>query len=249
MRTLLLDIETAPAKAYIWDLKTRYVPRGQVVEDGYVLCFAAGWRGDDHLYFSSRWDHGEEAMVRNAWEMLNDADIAIHYNGNNFDIPRLNSEFLKYRLGPPAPCQHIDLFTTVKRFRVLSKSMDHMLQLLELDQKLEHKGFGLWTGCMGGDREDQQTMEDYNLQDVVALENLYEELLPWINNHPNVALFMEDSGSPRCRNCGSTSGQWRGYERTGVLSYRRWQCTDCGAWSRARRAEETGPNRREDVLR
>lgn len=250
MKTLLIDIETAPAQAYIWNLKTRYVPLSQVARDGHILCFAAGWLGDEDIYFCSRWEHGEKAMVKNAWEMLDEADAVIHYNGNNFDIPRLNAEFLVHRLGPPAPSQHVDLYRVVSRkFRVLSKSMNHMLRLLSLEEKLAHKGMELWTGVMQGVKEDQQIMEEYNIRDVMALENLYHELLPWIDNHPNLALWMGDNGTPRCRNCGSTKGQWRGYERTSVLSYRRWHCTDCGAWSRSRFAEETGINKRKDVLR
>jgi len=250
MKTLLIDIETAPALAYIWNLKTRYVPLGQVAEDPYILCFSAGWMGEDHVYFSSVWEHGENRMVQAAWDMLDEADAVIHYNGNSFDIPTLQTEFLRYRLGPPAPAHHIDLYTTVsKKFRVLSKSMKNMLKILSLDNKLEHKGMELWTGCMAGNKEDQQTMTDYNIQDILVLEPFYQELLPWIDNHPNVALWMDPSSEPTCKNCGSTNLRFKGYKRTSVLSYRQYQCLDCKTWQRARYAEEVGKKRRSDVLR
>jgi uncharacterized protein YprB with RNaseH-like and TPR domain len=137
MRILKIDIETAPAKAYIWDLKTRYVPITQVAEDGYILCYAYQWHGEDDIWISTRWDHGQEAMMHLAWDLLDEADAVIHYNGNNFDIPRLNTEFLKYRLGPPSPSHHIDLYRTVaQNFRVLSRSMNHMLHILGMESKI-----------------------------------------------------------------------------------------------------------------
>ena len=130
MRTLLIDIEAAPAKAYIWDLKTRYIPIKHVAEDGYVLCFSYAWyaEDDDAIYSVARWDRGgEKAMIKKAWELLNEADCVIHYNGDNYDLPRLNTEFLKYRLGPPAPYHSVDLYKTVSNtFRVLSKSMQQI---------------------------------------------------------------------------------------------------------------------------
>jgi hypothetical protein len=250
VKTLLIDIETAPALAYIWNLKTRYVPLTQVAEDPYILCFSAGWLGEDHHYFSSVWEHGEEGMVQAAWDLLDEADAVIHYNGNSFDIPTLNTEFLRYRLGPPQPAHHIDLYTTVsKKFRVLSKSMKNMLKILSLDNKLEHKGMELWTGCMAGNKDDQKVMTEYNLQDINVLEPFYKELLPWIDNHPNMALWMDESSEPLCKNCGSTNLRFKGYKRTSVLSYKQYQCQDCLTWQRARNAEERGPNRRSDVLR
>jgi len=248
MNVLYIDIETAPAKAYIWDLRTRYVPISQVEEDGYVLCFSWSWATDDEVKLMSRWEHGEEAMVEKAWELLDKADVVIHYNGDNFDIPRLNTEFLRYRLGPPSPAHHIDLFKTVKgTFRVLSKSMNHMLSILGLESKMQHKGMELWYGCMRGEKEDQEIMEAYNMQDVEVMYDLYMELRPWIKNHPNVALWMEESDELRCR-CGSTNLRFKGYKRTKVLSYKQYHCRDCGTYMRERYAEESGPNRRKDVL-
>jgi DNA polymerase elongation subunit (family B)/predicted RNA-binding Zn-ribbon protein involved in translation (DUF1610 family) len=249
MRILKIDIETAPAKAYIWDLKTRYVPITQVDEDGYVLCFAYQWVGEEDTYFWSRWDQGEEAMVQAAWDLLDEADAIIHYNGNKFDIPRLNTEFLRYRLGPPAPSAQIDLYQTVSRkFKVLSRSMNHMLHILSLESKMEHKGMALWTGVMEGNKADQQIMEEYNIQDVEVMQDLYEELLPWIDNHPNMALWMEPGKDPICPNCASTDLRFKGYQYNRTLSYKRYHCNSCGFHPRERFARETGKNRRREVL-
>jgi hypothetical protein len=247
-RTLLIDIETAPALAYIWNLKTRYVPLSQIDKDGYMLCFAAGWLGSDEVEFWSEWDQGEKAMVEAAWELLDEADAVVHYNGNSFDIPRMNAEFFKYKMGPPSPSHQVDLYRCVSQnFRVLSKSMQHMLELAGHQGKLEHKGMKLWTEVMAGEPEAQEIMEEYNIQDVTELENLYEDLRPWLKGQPNEALWMEPSDELKCR-CGSTDLEFKSYKRTSVLSYKQYHCKSCGYYPRLRFAEETGKNRRYDIL-
>lgn len=247
MKTLFIDIETAPATAYIWDLKTRYVPISQVAEDGYILCFAYRWAGEDEVGFWSIWDQGHDAMIEAAHALLDEADQVVTYNGGSFDLPRLNSEFLVAEMGPPQPYHHTDLYLGVKKFRVLSKSMNHMLKLLELDTKLEHKGFDLWTGVMNGNKEDQRDMEEYNVQDVIVMEDLYERLYPWLDNVPNRSLWMAPGEKPRCR-CGSEDLRFKGYKRTKVLTYKQYHCNDCGSWMRERYAEDTGKSRRKDVV-
>lgn len=249
MKTLLIDIEAAPAKAYIWDLKTRYVPISQIAEDGYILCFAFRWLGDpqEKTYYYTLWDHGHDTMIEAAWELLNEADHVITYNGTSYDLPRLNTEFLIQELGPPRPYHHTDVFVATRKFRTLSKSMNHYLKLLDLDLKVEHKGFALWTGCMDGVKEDQADMVEYNCGDVVALEQLYTKLYPWLDNVPNEALWMAPTTEPRCR-CGSTDLRFKGYKRTKVLSYKQYHCNECGSWMKQRQAEETGPRVRKDVL-
>lgn len=246
MRTLFIDIETAPALAYIWDLKTRYVPISQVAEDGHILCFAYRWADENEVGFWAEWEQGHDAMVEAAHELLSEADHVVTYNGSNFDLPRLNSEFLIAGMGPPQPYHHTDLYLGVKKFRVLSKSMNHMLKLLDLDTKLEHKGFALWTGVMDGDEECQAEMEEYNVQDVVVMADLYEKLYAWLDNVPNQSLWMEPSDKPRCR-CGSEDLRFKGYKRTKVLTYKQYHCNSCGSWMRERYASDVGKNRRKDV--
>ncbi len=126
--------------------------------------------------------------------------------------------------------------------------MRHMLSILEMQNKLQHKGIELWAGCMNGVETDQKNMVKYNQRDVKVLEPLYETLLPWIKSHPNVALWLMPREKPMCPKCGSTSLRFKGYKRTSVLSYEQYVCKDCGSYSRARIAEERGDNKRRDIL-
>lgn len=249
MRRLFIDIEAAPSKAYIWGLKTRYVPLDHVAEDGYILCFAYWWEGEDHTGFYSLWDHGYERMVAAAWELLDYADHVVSFNGKSYDIPMLNTDFLVQRLGPPSPYYHTDLYQETKQFRTLSSSLKYYLRILALDSKLENKGMELWTNCMAGVKADQKIMEDYNIQDVCVMPEFYEILYPWLRYVPNEALYMEPDkdGNLMCR-CGSTDLRFKGYKHTRVLSYKQYRCNSCGSYPRERFTVLKGEDRRKEVM-
>lgn len=234
MKILLLDIETAPHRAYVWGLWKQNVALNQIEEAGYTLCWAAKWVGKKEMMFSSSFNDNVEKMLLAIHALLEEADAVIHYNGNRFDIPTLNQEFLKAGMKPPKSPINIDLLLTARRrFRLPSNKLSYVAEYLGVGEKVSHKGMQLWRDCMAGDRNAWKTMERYNKQDVTLLEAVYEKLLPWIPNHPNHALFT-DKDVPVCPNCGSFHLQRRGFYHTKTLSYQRFQCQSCGAWSRER---------------
>lgn len=232
-KVLLLDIETAPHKVFVWGLFSQDVKPNQIEEPGYTLCFSAKWLGTRKLFFHSIMKDGVKKMVKEAHRLLDEADVIIHYNGTKFDIPILNKEFLNHGLAPPAPYQQVDLLRTVQRkFRLASNKLDYVCQNLGLGSKVEHKGMDLWLGCMEGNTADWKKMEQYNKRDVIILEKLYKRLLPWIDGF-NFALYNE-STKMQCVRCGSTNIQYRGYAYTKTMVYRRFQCKKCGKWLKAR---------------
>jgi DNA polymerase elongation subunit (family B) len=234
MKTLLIDIETAPNRVYTWGLFNQNVAINQIDEPGYTLCWAAKWVGNRNTMFSSIQRDGKRSMVTQAYELLNEADAVVHYNGTRFDIPTLNQEFLSQGFGPPSPVVEIDLLRTARRrFRLPSNKLSYVAAYLNVGEKISHKGMELWRECMQGDAEAWRTMEQYNKQDVVLLERVYERLLPWIPNHPNHALFVT-ADAPVCPNCGSTHVQKRGTYYTKTMQYQRYHCQECGTWSRGR---------------
>ena len=236
MKILLLDIETFPHLAAVWGLFKENIPLDRLMESGYTACWAAKWRGENHVYFDSVHRNTRKGMVENVHELLDEADAVVHYNGSRFDLPTLNKEFLQYGLQPPSPYKQVDLLNTArKQFRFASNKLDFVSKFLGVGQKTKHRGYDLWKGCMDGDRKCWTEMREYNCQDVILLENLYDRLLPWIQSHPNHGLHTHGTV---CTNCGSKHVQRRGISRTGVGVYQRWQCTDCGTWMRTRKQEK-----------
>lgn len=228
MKILLLDVETAPHIAYVWSLFDKFVPIDRVIESGYTMCWAAKWYGEDGVLFDSIQRNTERGMLENIHDLMSEADAVCHYNGSRFDIPTLNKEFLVHGMKPPAPYKQIDLLQTARRrFRLASNKLDFVAKELGLAGKVAHKGMALWRECMAGNRESWATMEEYNVQDVVLLEQVYDRLKPWIIGHPNHGTF---SGNLVCPNCGGHRFQKRGYAYTAACKYQRYQCNDCGAW-------------------
>lgn len=234
MKTLLLDIETAPHRVYAWGLWNQDIAINQIEEPGYTLCWAAKWYGDKDVLFSSIHEDGKQLMLHLIWDMLHNADAVIHYNGTKFDIPTLNQEFLSAGFGKPAPYKQIDLLRTArKQFRLPSNKLDYVASYLGLGGKVKHKGMELWRKCMAGDEEAWEVMQKYNEQDVKLLEQVYERLLPWIDGHPNASLYT-DLPDMRCTKCGSVHLQKRGFSHTQTMTYQRFQCMSCGSWLRSR---------------
>lgn len=238
MRILLLDIETAPNTAYVWGLWKQNVSISQLTDSSFVMCWAAKWLDEDEVVYAD-FRGGKKKMLRQIHAMLSKADAVIHYNGRRFDIPTLNKEFLEQGLMPPAGYKQIDLLDTArKQFRFPSNKLEYVARALKLEGKRKHEGFELWIKCMAKDPEAWDTMQDYNIQDVAVLENVYHHFLPWIKGHPNVALHDEHD-EHSCTKCGSDNVTKRGFVYTSVSKYQRYQCGDCGGWSRARYREKS----------
>jgi len=230
MRILILDIETSPNLCWTWGLWKQNIAPSQVVKPVGVLCWVAKWYGEKPIFFAGENSHEREAMLEEIYELLNEADAVVHYNGTRFDMPILNMEFAKQGWEQPDPYKNIDLLKTVRaNFRFSSNKLDFVAQELGLGKKAETGGMSLWLQCMEGDQAAWKKMEKYNRQDVALTEDLYDELKGWIKSHPNHALYVDDSdGRPTCTNCGSHSVIKKGIEATASRTYRRYKCNTCG---------------------
>ena len=244
MKILMPDIETSPNEVWTWGLWDQNVALNQIKKPGYILCWAARWYGQKKMLFSSVWKHkSKKKMLTEVYELFNEADAVVHYNGIAFDTKWLNSEWAKLGLTPPSPFKQIDLFRVVKaNFKLPSYKLEFVLRYFGLGKKYKHDGFPMWIGCMEGDKHYQKEMEKYNKIDVSEMEKLYVFLLPWIMNHPNYALYVDDS-RPMCTNCGSLHVTKQGTRTTKAITrvYPRFQCQECGHWMKGRTCEKKTP--------
>lgn len=229
MKILLLDIETAPNLAYVWGLWEQNINTSHIVDNGYVLCWAAKWLGEDKVMFDSIYESSEKQMLKGVHKLLDEADVVVHYNGRSFDIPTLNKEFLLNKMTPPAPYKQIDLLQVVRReFRFQSNKLDFISKTLGHQGKHKHGGFQLWVDCMAMKPAAWKEMRTYNIGDVVELEKVYMDVRPWIKNHPNRNSY---DGDGQCPVCGGKHYQQRG-PVPHKEGYRRAQCMTkgCGKW-------------------
>jgi hypothetical protein len=242
VKTLYLDIESTPNTVHRWGMfDSNPVYPVQLLEPARLLCFAAKWQGASRTMFYAARSFPDatdphRAMVEAAHKLLSEADVLVTYNGNRHDIPMLNREFALVGLTPPAPYLSLDLYRTVKRrFKFPFGKLDYVAQELGLGSKVKHEGHTLWIKCMQGDDQAWARMARYNRQDVKLLEDLDEYLKAWEVSTPNARLV---NGDDVCPQCGKGELRREGYALLQTGRYQRFQCRDCGAWSRSTRRED-----------
>lgn len=229
VKILVLDIETSPNLAWVWGLWQQNVAINQIEKSGAVLCFAAKWVGEDKVRF-----HKGPALVGAAHKLLDQADVVVHYNGTKFDIPWLQTEFVRAGLTQPSPFTQIDLCSVVKaKFRFPSNKLEYVANALLEEGKVSTGGFGLWLKVMGDDKAAWAAMRRYNEHDVLLTERLFERLKPWIKL-PVASLYDGDTNEKTCPQCGSDNIQRRGLAYTPLGAYQQYRCMECGRWSRGK---------------
>lgn len=244
-RVLTFDIETKPMRGYFWGPKTRYVTPEKITDHGGMLTWAAKWYGEREVITASEWQDGSYGMAHRLWSLLNEADIVVGYNSDNFDVRRVNSELVRHGLPKPSPFRSVDLIKTVRsQFGFPYNRLDEVARELGLPGKLHHEGFELWLKVMAGDEKARRKMLDYNAQDIRVTEAVYDALRGWIPNHPNLGLWAghDESGDPidACCNCGSDRLQLlpEQYARTALTAYALVQCRACKTYMRRNYVKE-----------
>lgn len=249
-RILTLDIETTRAVVESFNLWPNYINIDRVRMPSRVLCFAASWRDESSPIFKAAWKDGDDEayadMMEEAYNLLNEADFIVTWNGDRFDLQWLEAEFGRLGLGRPAPYRSIDLFKVAKKNfgkGLMSLKLDWSARQWLGDRKLPHGGTDLWDDIRYGNREErraaQKVMKTYNIKDTKLTAELFERFLPWIGE--NFALYDSDAddGVLRCIKCSSEDVHRRGYFPTKTCMYPRWRCNDCGSWSKGRRMSYT----------
>lgn len=209
------------------------------IDESRTICWAAKWFGKPKVEFAAEWKQGEEYVIDRMWELLDEADVVVGFNSNKFDIKKVNTSFIENGMAPPSPYKKIDLLLQArKHFGWSANRLKNILTRLGLTPKLEdNANMKLWMDVYWGEKEAQKRMQEYNIQDTLSTEELYEHMLGWIQPHPNWGLWMDDMhGSPICPNCGSDHIHKRGFETTKVRKYQRYQCQSCGAYHRGRKS-------------
>lgn len=180
MKTLYLDIETTPIKAYVWGLWDQNVSIDQIIEPTTMLCFGARWGGTKKVIFKSVHHDGYRVMLEELHALMEEADVLVGWNSAAFDHKHINREFLENGMMPPSPVKDLDLMSVVKaNFQFPSNKLDYVAQKLGVGAKVKHSGFKLWINCMAGDPKAWVEMKKYQIQDVNLLIDLYDILLPW----------------------------------------------------------------------
>jgi predicted RNA-binding Zn-ribbon protein involved in translation (DUF1610 family) len=243
-RILVLDIETSPILAHVWGIWQQNVGLNMIKAEWCILSYCAKWLGDDRIIYAdnSKQKNKEDdrRLLVHLWKLLDKADMVIAHNGKKFDMRKIQARFLLNGMPPPSPVKVIDTLLEARRhFAMTSQKLEFLTdKLCTKHKKLKHAkfaGFALWRECLAGNQEAWAEMKEYNIADVLSLEELYYILRPWMTGHPNVGAYNPDetTDAAKCPACGSLDVIRKGQRYTQVGQYTRYLCK-CGHWSRGR---------------
>lgn len=239
-KVLIFDIETAPIIAHVWGLWDNNVSLNQIVSDWHVLSWSAKWLEDGPnkvMYMDQRNAadiENDKDTLQGIWDLLDQADVVITQNGKSFDQKKLNARFILNGFQPPSSYKHIDTkLIASKHFGFTSNKLEYMTDKLNTKyKKLKHTkfpGHEMWKECLKGNLEAWKEMERYNKYDVLALEELYQKLIPW-DNSVNFNLYHDDDVHV-CK-CGSLNLIKNGFYYTDSGKFQKYKCKDCGSETR-----------------
>lgn len=205
-RVLYIDVETKPAKAFVWQQYDNNIDLSMLIEDGSILSFCAKWAGDPESKVIYRDMRGKEKNLNNdkklmqeLWKLMDEATHIIWHNGNRFDKGKINARFIANGLGAPSEYKSIDTLTLARsNFNFFSNKLQHLSGMLakknKKDSHSDFPGFKLWDQCMKGNIKAWNSMRKYNILDVLALEEVFLELAKYVKNNKNVAAVLRVYG-------------------------------------------------------
>lgn len=232
-RVLIYDLETTPILGWVYGTYNTNVI--DIEQHSYILCFSYMWlhekkvRCVSQIDFPARYKKDKTDdydVVKTLRNLLDEADVVIAHNANGFDNKVGTSRFLVHDIPAPSPYRTVDTLTVARsKGRFSSNKLDMLGQQLNIGRKTKSTHGQLWKGCINGNRSDWDKMIRYCNQDVKLLHSLYLRLLPYISNHPNMAVITQKPHS--CTRCGSHKIVQKGIRHTNTRSYYRYMCTEC----------------------
>ena len=164
-------------------------------------------------------------------ELLNaieEADVIVGHNIKGFDLKVFRTRLAMHNAAMHKTVRVVDTLSLARKLKFNSNKLDSLCDYFGIGRKKQNSGIKLWIDCMKGNPSALKELGEYNLQDVILVEELYLKLRAYDTSTPNLGLFYPDS-KPRCPCCGSDNLQL-----TSNLVYNQASaglegiCLDCG---------------------
>lgn len=207
-------------------------------EGGAIVSAAWKWYGQPNV--TSVVMKPDEAIADNdvrivceLYEAFEQADACIAHNAN-FDLGVFRASLALHRMPMHKTIKVIDTYRISKGMRFNSRKLDSLADYFNAGRKVTHEGIQLWIKCMNGDEDSLEKMQEYNIQDVLLLEEVYDCIKAYDNKPVNLGQYFEDN-SKHCPACGSTDVASTGnLVYTEVSAFDEVICKSCGHRSRTR---------------
>jgi len=246
IKRLFWDVETGYYKTPVYSAYKQFVKPENLEGDKKIICISYKWQYEDKVH-TLTWDskQDDKKMIQKFVKIIGQADEIVAHNGDKFDIKELRTRamlqgvlmFPKYRT--------IDtLKKSRKFFRFPANSLNYLGIRLDVTRKLDSVGFDLWRRCQEGyskkdpelnekktkkeiQKEALAEMVNYCEHDVMALEDIFNVMMPFIDHNTNYSVL---NGGPKwsCPECTSGNVQLSHTDTT-PMGYikRHMKCNDC----------------------
>jgi rRNA maturation protein Nop10 len=235
---LIFDIETHLKRAKLFRHGKQYVSASSFEDYDTMICWSAKWLGDTEVFGDVQTpleavtrDHSR--ISKSLWNAMSQAQFTISHNGDHFDLPMVRTFFVEGRLGLPGFFRSIDTCQIARQnFKFESNAMDYLCKRLGLNDGKIATSIDLWNGCYEGDKKSLDYMFNYNKMDSVVLEDLYNVLIPYVPNFPNLGIWG-DVNEAKCPYCGGNHFHNIGYKFTPNGKFNSYRC-ECQAIFRSK---------------
>lgn len=237
-RIVHVDIETMFNIVAAWrcGFKLNIGPNS-IISERYMLGFSWIWEGEDKSKIKrcfipdtkegKKDIRDDSGVIKQLFEVLDEADVVVAYNGDRFDIPWFNGRALMHGVLPPSYYRTIDLYKVVKnKFGLNSNKLEYVNKVLGFEGK-DSMCFQDWMDCWNGNLFAFDKMGKYCDRDVLAMRETYHKIRGWIHRHVPIGDIRAD-GVPTCNACGKTTMIKYGYYPTAKGRFQRMRCTSCG---------------------
>lgn len=176
MKTAFLDIETTNLRA----------TNGL----GFILCASMKLAGSKSKVHTVRIDKspGYRDRLYNdthvvdgiaEWLLDNDPEVVVHYNGDRFDIPYINTRRLGAGKRVLPPARYIDHWKTSRySLKLHSLGLAAMAEHLRVKHSKTRYEPEVWQRAMFGSKPDLDKIVHHCELDVVVLEECHDRVLP-----------------------------------------------------------------------
>lgn len=189
-------IESNEGKILIYDIETSYnigkfwrcgynlnINPGDIIEERKIICISYKWLGEKEVY-NLVWDKNQDDkfLLEQFIEVLNEADMLVAHNGDRFDLKWIKTRALFHRLTMLVNYNQFDtLKVAKKKFVFNSNKLDYISKFLGYEGKIG-TNMKLWDDIILRKCPDALIkMLEYCDEDVVQLENVYNDIVNWEN--------------------------------------------------------------------
>ena len=239
-KILFFDLEILPSIVATFGRFKQNIGHDNVItEGGTIVSVAWKFLGDskvssEAMYPSEIKEGNDYRITKLLHDLFEESDVVVAHNAP-FDMSCFRARLAIHQIPMHRKVKVIDTLKIAKASRFNSRKLDSLCDYFDIGRKMQHSGIHLWISCMNGNQEAIDTMREYNEQDIVLLEALWQKLKGYQNNPVNLGILYDDNET-RCPCCGSTNLTPTGNKvSTQVSVFDEYLCNECGYRSRNRK--------------